>query len=347
MALDGLAALASPEADQVLESLLARLAGDRQLAVVRVLGDRLSASSTTALADLIADEDKELAGTAADALRTQLKRDPGRKTRARQLAMTLDQVEPSEQLALLGVLAGAGVPDIAPPVAALLRSPDKRVRVQAMKALGELRGASACPCALAVLRAASDPDERLSAMQEALRLAALATRESGQEAANLYRQIAELARSEVEKQLIGDFVERLTVVDAAVKGGRTVEIVADGLRKEALVYTDRPYTYTDMPENLVGATYVKMAMEDKKRGDPDYFTVTVSKPATVYVGFDHRAGKPASWLDNWAKTGDALLSTDHGCRLELYLKSFPAGQITLGGNAAPGVGAHYVVVITE
>jgi hypothetical protein len=73
----------------------------------------------------------------------------------------------------------------------------------------------------------------------------------------------------------------------------------------------------------------------------------VDVPVRVYVAFDHRCRRPPSWLRDWKKTGERLTSTARGSDLVLYRKDFGAGAVSLGGSAAPGVGAMYTVAVRK
>ncbi|MBI4129831.1 hypothetical protein HY468_00795, partial [Candidatus Roizmanbacteria bacterium] len=70
--------------------------------------------------------------------------------------------------------------------------------------------------------------------------------------------------------------------------------------------------------------------------------------ATVYVGFDTRATILPAWLDtSWQQdTREPFASADTG--FTLYKKSYPQGEVVLGGNKTPpsqGAGSMYTVVV--
>jgi len=119
------------------------------------------------------------------------------------------------------------------------------------------------------------------------------------------------------------------------------------------VYTDRDYTYVNVPAFLGGAAYVLTANNDKELlEDQLAVTLTLDRPANVYVAHsDGHASKP-SWLAAYADTGQDLTFVDSLGRLvtlSIYSRSLPAGSVTLGGNAPPSGGNHsmYTVFVKE
>ena len=73
----------------------------------------------------------------------------------------------------------------------------------------------------------------------------------------------------------------------------------------------------------------------------------MSPAATVFVAFDSRASDLPDWLEGWRDTKTKVKTSDRSCRFKLYSKTFPHGTITLGGNKAPGAGAHYIVILSS
>ncbi|MHC4610390.1 MAG: PEP-CTERM sorting domain-containing protein [Planctomycetota bacterium] len=70
--------------------------------------------------------------------------------------------------------------------------------------------------------------------------------------------------------------------------------VAGPLEEGSSCYVDADYTYRDIPDELLGAEYVRVAQSD--RTSPLYeLDVTLSQPATLYLFLDDRLGStPAS-----------------------------------------------------
>ena len=138
----------------------------------------------------------------------------------------------------------------------------------------------------------------------------------------------------------------LLVSNLSVSGGGAYEVVEYGLETTALVYTDRDFTFTAVPQSVAGSTYIKTANEDKIGTEADFLSFSVNQDVTVYVGYDNRATSLPDWLAGWASTNESVVTTDTS--LKLYSKDFPAGQISLGANraqGASGAGSNHSVMI--
>ena len=89
------------------------------------------------------------------------------------------------------------------------------------------------------------------------------------------------------------------------------EIVPRGLKEDALAYVDRPthewngVDENGMPAYLLGADYAKPFNNDKMRRDVE-ITVTLARPARLFVFFDKRV-PPPEWLSNsFRNTGEEI-----------------------------------------
>ena len=142
------------------------------------------------------------------------------------------------------------------------------------------------------------------------------------------------------------FSSVLVISDLTVASGRAYKVVEYGLETTALVYTDRDFTFTAVPQSVAGSTYIKTANNDKTGTEADFLSFSVNQDVTVYVGYDNRATSLPDWLAGWASTNESVVTTDTS--LKLYSKDFPAGQISLGANraqGASGAGSNYSVMI--
>lgn len=106
----------------------------------------------------------------------------------------------------------------------------------------------------------------------------------------------------------------LDVIDnlSSAETKKYYEIVAGGLREDAKAYVDRPehewngVTQNGMPAYLVGADYVKPFNSDKVESAIE-ISVTLGRPATLYVFFDDRVKNVPGWLQkHFRKTGDKI-----------------------------------------
>ena len=225
--------------------------------------------------------------------------------------------------------------------------PERAVRNAVIKVLGGWPDCRPSTTLLEAARSAVDAAERLAALDGVVRMAVLAAAESERQRDRMFKAALSVARGEEERQMVLQAREALQVASASVSTGKEIEVVDRGLKLGLPVYIDRPYTFVQIPGELQGGMFIRMSMDDKYVKEPEYLTFTVSKPVRVFVGYDHRAQRTPEWLDDWDKTAEAILTTDRGCRLMLFRKSFASGKVVLGPNAAPGAGAHYIVVLRD
>lgn len=89
------------------------------------------------------------------------------------------------------------------------------------------------------------------------------------------------------------------------------QIVPRGLSEDVLAYVDRPehewngVDQAGMPTYLLGADYVKTFNNDKIRRDVK-ISVTLSRPARLFIFLDHRVTPPGWLLEAFHDTGDKI-----------------------------------------
>ncbi len=115
-------------------------------------------------------------------------------------------------------------------------------------------------------------------------------------------------------------------------------------------FTDRPYTLTEVPPFLAGASFVKTANDDKQLTDSgDFLEVYLKQTAIAYVAYDPRSSQLPAWLSDWSKTDLVIGTTDPGSAYyEVYSKPVRAtyfaiyqNQLRIGANlAAPAAGSN-------
>ena len=151
----------------------------------------------------------------------------------------------------------------------------------------------------------------------------------------------------------------IEVKDIEVGSGMPYQVGEGGLNIDTVYYTDRDYIVTAMPEELVGATWIMTANNDKNSTGADFLKFTVVGPVVVWLAHDSRGeeekgGTPPEWLseDNgWEKHPDMIIEvtdTNMG-HFILWSKEFEKGEVVLGGNADPpagGQGSNYIVLLT-
>lgn len=98
------------------------------------------------------------------------------------------------------------------------------------------------------------------------------------------------------------------------------------------VYTDRAYTFTQVPATLAGKKMIKTANNDKGNNSSSYITFLVNKPVTVYLAIDNRITNLPSWYSSWTKTNlTTTINDNNPSGYSFYTKEFAAGNIVLGG----------------
>ncbi|WP_447964970.1 Ig-like domain-containing protein [Nitrospira sp. Ecomares 2.1] len=135
----------------------------------------------------------------------------------------------------------------------------------------------------------------------------------------------------------------LNISNLAVSSGKAYVVPTSGLQAGNTVYIDRTYTFTTVPTAVQGATYIQTANNDKAATNGTFLSFTVNQPVSVYVAHGDRITSKPSWLSTFTDTGTNLVTSD--ATFSLFVRSFPAGTITLGGNASGGCCSMYSVSI--
>jgi hypothetical protein len=141
--------------------------------------------------------------------------------------------------------------------------------------------------------------------------------------------------------------QTLSVSNLSAASGKAYQVVANGLTVNSPIFIDRQYIATSVPASVDGVTYIQTANNDKNRTEDPFLSFTVNQAVTVYVAYDSRASSLPNWLSSWRNTGDAIGTTD--VSFNLFAMDFASGNISLGGNKAPGaIGAdsNYFVAVT-
>ena len=110
------------------------------------------------------------------------------------------------------------------------------------------------------------------------------------------------------------------------------------LQNGATQYGDRSYTFTSVPNALLGAAWIRTANASKSYTGSPTVSFSINQQAAVYVALDTRA-TPPSWLDaTWTQTGWTVTNSETTGQNQfvVYAKSFAAGTVALGPNSANG-----------
>ncbi len=107
--------------------------------------------------------------------------------------------------------------------------------------------------------------------------------------------------------------------------------IAQDLAVGSTIFGDRDFTYTNIPDVLLGAEYVQTAC-DSKTFSGELATLTAAENTTLYIAYDTRLGNAPAWLSSWEHTG-MTISTSNDVTFALMAKSVTTGEtITLGDN---------------
>ena len=112
------------------------------------------------------------------------------------------------------------------------------------------------------------------------------------------------------------------------------------------VFGDRDVTYTELPEALQGAEYIRTAC-DSKNYTENAAEFTAAEDITVYIALDSRVEKVPPWMIGCIKT-DMTAVNSSGVEFDVYSMSVSAGDnVTLGSNEQSAYCVNYTVFVLE
>ena len=120
----------------------------------------------------------------------------------------------------------------------------------------------------------------------------------------------------------------------------------EALQNGVEVFSDRKFTYSNVPAELSGSTIIQTANNDKSLKSSDLISFSINIPAEVYIALDKRNAAP-EWLSSkFTKTAlEVKLSDNKG--FSLYKAEFPAGKVTLGGNEGNNQTSMYQIFLKK
>ncbi len=137
----------------------------------------------------------------------------------------------------------------------------------------------------------------------------------------------------------GTLIQNLDVADLT---NRFAWHIAENAQGGSTIFGDRDFTYTVLPEALVGAEYVQTAC-DSKFTDNDLAAFTAAADMTVYIALDNRVETLPAWLADWKKTS-MTAQTSNDVTMDIYSKKVTAGElVTLGTNGQSSYCVNYTV----
>ncbi len=160
--------------------------------------------------------------------------------------------------------------------------------------------------------------------------------------------------SEVETLLLhrisaSEWRDRLFVRGIRGEGSApTYRAYLESLQRGTLVYADRNYTFTGIPEALAGATHIRTHNDDKSSSEGKFLHFEINLPATLYLAYDGRTEPPKALVAGMEKTS-MVVRMSNGESFSVYRRTVPAGEVVLGGNKQGGSGGEsmYQVFLTK
>lgn len=146
---------------------------------------------------------------------------------------------------------------------------------------------------------------------------------------------SQLAHADYEIRHVQPYRHREFVTDVKTPSSRHYEIDWTGLAVGKRYYTDREYSITNIPAEVMGLPFLRAANNDDRSTGNNWLTLTTTEDCDLIVGVDARNKEPLAWMKigekgGFEETGLTLSTTDPVFRL--YRKHFSAGKIVLGGN---------------
>ncbi len=154
-------------------------------------------------------------------------------------------------------------------------------------------------------------------------------------------------------------VEEIKVDNIVVTSGRAYVVGPKGIDVGTKYYIDRDYVVNTLPKELIGATFIMTANDDKNSIGEDFLKFSVNRPVKVWLARDSRGdegkgGKIPDWLSKakgWTRHEDMKIDVSDANMgfFILNSKEFEKGLIVLCGNADPpsaGHGSQYLVLLT-
>ncbi len=140
----------------------------------------------------------------------------------------------------------------------------------------------------------------------------------------------------------GKYVNNLTVMDPNYSSDWELSKSSD---IGSLIYGDRDFTYTELPEALRGKEAIKTACNSKNTFS-DLAEFTAAENEVVFILLDTRvedAGNVPAWLNSYEKTSMTAASSND-VRFSVYKREFlPGEKVLLGQNGMNGNCMNYTV----
>ena len=143
--------------------------------------------------------------------------------------------------------------------------------------------------------------------------------------------------------LDGNLIKNLSVSDTENSGDWHI---VGSISENDVVFGDRDFTFTSMPEALSGAEYIRTAC-DSKNSNENLAEFTANEDITLYIALDNRVENLPEWLKNFTKT-DMTVSYSNDVTADIYSMNYSSGdKITLGTNGQSAYCVNYTAFVRK
>ena len=143
--------------------------------------------------------------------------------------------------------------------------------------------------------------------------------------------------------LNGNLIKNLNVLDSENSGDWYID---ESISKNGIVFGDRDFTFTSIPETLSGAEYIRTACDSKNLNE-NLAEFTADKDITLYIAIDNRVETLPEWLKDFNKTG-MTVSYSNDVTADIYSRNYSSGdKITLGTNGQSTYCVNYTAFVKE
>ena len=142
----------------------------------------------------------------------------------------------------------------------------------------------------------------------------------------------------------GRLIKDMQVYDSARAGSW---MIGDNTAKDSVIYGDRAFTITSLPQRLEGSERIMTACDSKNYSGDSLVTFTAAEDIEVYAAFDIRVDPIPLWLGTWDKT-DMQITSSNDVTFSVYKMNYSANdKVTLGANGQSYMCINYAVFIKE
>ena len=122
---------------------------------------------------------------------------------------------------------------------------------------------------------------------------------------------------------------------------------ADNLAVNSLIFGDRDFTFTSVPDSLLNAEQILTACDSKNDTKTKLTSFVATENITVSIALDDRIETLPEWLSDWTKT-ELNATSSNDVNFTIYQKDFSANDaITLGTTEQSAYCVNYAVFLQE